>query len=827
MVKIELPEKYNAKEIEQKWREFWEKENIYKFNPDTDKEIYSIDTPPPTVSGKMHAGHSYSYSQQDFIARFQRMKGKEVFYPFGTDDNGLATEKLIEKMKNVKSTKMSRKDFIKLCIDTLNEIRPDFVDDWKKLGMSCDFDIFYSTIDDHSRRISQRSFIELYKKGREYRKESPTIWCPECETAIAQVELEDKILKSKFIDLKFKLQNGEDLIISTTRPEMLPACVAIFINPEDKRAKNLVGKKVKVPLFNHEVEIRADERADPEKGTGIVMCCTFGDQTDIEWYKAHNLDLKIAITKDGRMTEIAKDYAGLKIKDARAKIIEELRKHNLIVKEKEIEHPVNVHERCGIEIEILQSKQWFINYLDLREIFLEQGQKLNWYPKFMKHRLDNWINGLQWDWCISRQRHFGIPFPVWYCDNCEEVILAEEKSLPVDPLVNSPSINKCPKCGCEKFNPEKDVLDTWATSSLTPQLATELFKDHPVFKKLQPTMSLRPQAHDIIASWLFNTVVKSYLHNNSLPWKDATISGWLLAPDGTKMSKSKGNTMEPQIVMDKYSADALRYMASSSKLGDDLPYQEKEVVTGNKTVVKLFNSSKFAVMQLMGKEDEESYDGRKPDKFNIVDEWILSRLNKVIEKSTESFLVYEYSKAKQEVDLLFWQSFCDNYMEIVKHKLYNKNQYQEEEILSAQYTLYHVSLSIIKLYAPFIPHITEEVYHFFYDKIEKVDSIHLTSWPEFDKTMVNERSEEAGEVFVDILSSVRKYKSHNKVSLKTPITELRIHCEDKHNRLIKDIERDLLSVTHAQKIVYSDNVNLTCDKFAIELGIDLGEAEKK
>ncbi len=558
---MDLPQKYSAKDIEAKWRAFWEKEHIYQFNPNTDKDIFSIDTPPPTVSGYMHAGHSFSYSQQDFIARFQRMRGKEVFYPFGTDDNGLATERLIERMKNVKSAQMSRKEFIKLCLATLNEIRPRFVQDWKNLGMSCDFDIFYSTINDHCRKISQRSFIELYKAGREYRKESPTMWCPECQTAIAQVELEDKNLKSHFVDLRFKLIDSAakgskakypaEVIIATTRPEMLPACVAIFVHPDDARYKLLVGKKARVPLFNHEVTILGDERANPEKGTGVVMCCTFGDQTDIEWYKAHNLALKVAISKDGHMTSLAGLYSGLKIRDARKKIIEDLKKEGLLVAQKEIEHAVNVHERCGIEVEILQSKQWFIRYLDLRDEFLQYGAKLNWYPEFMKSRYDNWIKGLQWDWCISRQRHFGIPFPVWYCEKCDEPILAREQDLPVDPLEDKAPVGSCPKCKHTTFVPEKDVLDTWATSSLTPRLAIELYKDHPVFKKLYP-MHLRPQAHDIISFWLFNTVVKSCLHYKTIPWQDVAISGWLLAPDGTKMSKSKGNTMVPQEVMEKY-----------------------------------------------------------------------------------------------------------------------------------------------------------------------------------------------------------------------------------------------------------------------------------
>ena len=469
---MELQKNYDFKEVENKLKKFWEEDKIYAFNEKSKNKIYSVDTPPPTVSGKMHIGHAFSYSQQDFIVRYHRMKGENVFYPFGTDDNGLATERLIEKLKNVKGTRMERQEFIKLCLKTLEDIRPGFIQDWKNLAVSADYNICYSTIDNHSRKISQKSFIDLYKDGREYQKEAPTMWCPQCETAIAQVELEDKELESSFNDLIFKLENGKDLVIATTRPELLGSCVAIFAHPDDKRYKKLFGKKARVPLFNHMVTVFPDKRADPEKGTGIVMCCTFGDQTDIEWYKAHKLPLVMSISKDGRMNSNAGKYEGLKIREARTKIIEDLKENKLLINQKKIKHNVNVHERCGTEVEILNSKQWFVKYLDLKDEFLKQGKKLNWHPEYMFNRFENWVKGLQWDWCISRQRFFGVPFPVWYCSKCKEILLADEKQLPVDPLKDRP-LRKC-KCGSNEFVPEKDVLDTWATSSLTPQIAAGL-----------------------------------------------------------------------------------------------------------------------------------------------------------------------------------------------------------------------------------------------------------------------------------------------------------------------------------------------------------------
>ncbi len=485
---------YNPQEAETRIQKFWEQESIFKFNEKSKNPIFSIDTPPPTVSGKMHMGHAFSYTQQDFLARYKRMKGFNLFYPFGTDDNGLATERLIEKEKNIKATQMSRQEFIDICLKELNtNFRPKYIQDWKRIGMSCDFSLFYTTINKHCQKISQKSFIDLYNQGREYRKEAPTIFCPECQTAIAQVELTDKELTSTFNDVKFKLKNGGEIIIATTRPELLPACVAIFIHPWDKKNKHLLGKKAIVPLFNHEVPILEDKRVSMDKGTGIVMCCTFGDQTDIEWYKAHKLPLKIAITKQGTMTELAQQYQGQRIKEARKNILEDLKKAEVLINQTPIKHMVNVHERCGTEIEILNTNQWFIRYLDLREQFLKAGSQLKWHPGHMKNRLDNWIKGLQWDWCISRQRYFGVPFPVWYCTDCQQEILADETQLPVDPLIDKPPVKACPKCKNKEFIPEKDVLDTWATSSLTHQIAIGLAGKN-IQKKLFPMR---------LSGWLF------------------------------------------------------------------------------------------------------------------------------------------------------------------------------------------------------------------------------------------------------------------------------------------------------------------------------------
>ena len=789
-----FPKKYEPQEAEKKWSKYWEKEKIYKFEAKSKAEIYSIDTPPPTVSGKVHIGHAFSYSQQDFVIRFQRMLGKNVFYPFGTDNNGVATERLIEQIRKIKARDMPREDFVKICLDELEKnLIPQYEKGMKRLGLSCDYDIFYTTIDPHCQRISQRSFIELYKMGREYRKDAPAMWCPECETGISQMECVDKEIASTFNDIIFKIE-GKDTVIATTRPELLPACVAVFYHPDDKRYQKLKGKLAKVPLFDTEVPIMPDELVDPEKGTGIVMCCTFGDQTDMEWQKAHNLEIKEAITKDGKMTELAGKYKGMEIKDARKAIIEDMEKKRLLVKQQQIIHAVNVHERCGTEIEIVKSKQWFIKYLDLKKDMIKWGEKLNWFPKHFVSRYNNWVEGLQWDWLISRQRYFGIPFPVWYCKACDEPIMADEKDLPVDPLEDKPPVKKCPKCGVSEFIPEKDVLDTWATSSLTPRLAIELMPKE-LQKKLYP-MNLRPQAHDIITFWLFNTVVKSNLHYKVNPFKDVMISGWLLDPKGKKMSKSKGNVVEPDEVIEKYSADALRFMASGTKLGEDLPYQEKDVVTGMKTITKLWNASKFSFMHL------EDYKGKKPKKLELFDKWILSKLNKVIKGSTDAFLKYEYSRTRLDVEKFFWQTLCDNYLEIVKDRMYNPDKRGKEARERARYALYTSLLSTIKLLAPIMPFITEEIYQDFFKKTEKDKSIHTSKWPEFDKKLVDDKIEEAGDALIEIIGAVRKMKTENNKPLNAPIKELTIECTKQMQKAMEPAIEDLKAVTKAEKIEF-------------------------
>jgi valyl-tRNA synthetase len=735
--------------MEQKWQAYWEKNKTYKFDPKSKQPVYSIDSPPPTVSGTMHLGHAFAFAQQDFIARYKKMCGFNVFHPFGFDNNGLATALMVEKKLAIKQKNFARNEFIKIVLKETAEEERKMLASFKSIGLSVDWSLLYRTIDELARKTAQYSFLDLFKQGRLYQKDAPTMWCPSCETAVAQAELEDREIESTFNDIVFKTEQGKEVIIATTRPELLPACVAVFVHPSDARFKHLVGKKLSVPLFDLQVPVLEDPRADPEKGTGIVMCCTFGDQTDMEWYQAHNLPMRVAITKDGRMNELAGKYKGMTLTEARKAVIEQLKKEGLLKAQKPITHAVNVHERCKAEMEILPSKQWFIRYLDLKDEYIVKADALQWVPKFMKSRYDNWIKGLQWDWCISRQRYYGVPFPVWYCSKCGEVMLAEEKQLPVDPLKDKPS-KKC-KCGSSEFVGEKDTLDTWFISSLTPQINCKWAEDSAFFKKMFP-MDLRPQGHDIIALWAFNTIVKALFHQRQLPWKTITINGWALDSKGKKMSKSLGNVIKPEEMIEKYCADALRYWAGLPVLGEDVPFMEKEMVAGKKFLVKLHNAAMFVANSTKGAKDG------KIDKKNLMpeDKAILSKLNRLIKECTDACERFEFSKALNPARNFFWLEFADFYIEEVKTRVYNKKD-KSGKIAAA--ILQEVMWNCLLLLAPFLPHTTEEIAQMHFKKRLKGKSIHLLQWPTADEKMIDEKAEQAGELINAVIAAMRKEKS--------------------------------------------------------------------
>lgn len=806
-----LPQRYNPQEAEPKWQKFWLENKIFKFDEKSKKPIYSIDTPPPYASADhLHVGHGMHYSQFEFVARFQRMRGKNVFFPMGYDDNGLPTERYVEKKYNINKSKTSRSEFVKLCLEETKKTGKTYYDLFTRLGFSIDWNLLYQTISEKAQRVAQKSFIDLYQKGRLERVDIPTMWCTSCQTTLAQADIDDMEMASHFNDIIFKC-GGKDLIIATTRPELIPACVTVCYHPDDQRYQNLKGKFAQVPLFKYEVPILAADSVDKEKGTGLMIVCTFGDKEDVEkWHKYH-LPLRVAITENGKMNELAGKYQGLKIKEARNEMVKDLKEQNLLLRQQPITHAVKIHERCGTEIEFLKKLQWQIKVLDKKEELIEIAQKINWHPLHMKIRYEHWVKNLQWNWGISRQRYYGVPFPVWYCKNCGSVLLPDEKNLPVDPR-EEPYSGKC-NCGSSSIEPEMDVMDTWMTSSCTPEINAD-WGGKQEWKNFLP-MSLRPQAHDIIRTWAFYTIVKSYYHHGQIPWKNIMISGHGLDAQGQKMSKSKGNFIVAETVIQKYSADAFRFWAASVTLGEDLPYQEKDVLTGQKFVTKLWNASKFSLAHLEDFNPQEKTAARE-----VFDRWILSKLQKLIKSCTETFEQYEYSKTKAEVENFFWHTFCDLYLEIVKDRLYNPSIRGFDGRKSAQGGLYSNLLAILKMIAPIMPHITEEVYQLYFAGKEGYKSLHISSWPEYEKKLINEEMELTGEVGIDIINTVRKWKAEQKLSLKDEIKELiLVSGESGFQASIIAMQGDLKAVLQAKNIVFEGSAFLESEKFKVKIGI--------
>ncbi len=591
---ISLPKRYNPKTAEPILQNTWHENGVYHFDIESDAPVYSIDTPPPTVSGHLHLGHVYSYSHADFFARFWRMNGRNVFYPMGFDDNGLPTGRLVEGMLGVRAADMDRQAFIEKCLQVSEEAIADYKTLWQRLGLSIDCRYTYRTIGAEARRIAQHSFLTLYQQGLAYRRQAPSIWCPECQTAIAQAELDDMERETTFHTLAFRLENGETLPIATTRPELLAACVAVFVHPEDGRFTQLLGHKVTVPLFGRQVSVLADPGADPQKGTGAVMCCTFGDTADVEWQRLHVLRVIEAIGKDGRLTGAAGVFSGQTIADARQNIVAALQINGELIAQQPLRQALRVHERCDTPVEYIMTRQWFIRLLDAKEEFLAAGAAARWYPPHMQNRFSQWVQNLNWDWCISRQRVFGVPFPIWTCNACDTPLAAELDELPLDPMETQPK-RPCPNCGGHQFTPETDMMDTWATSSMSPQIVGQWFTNPKLYEKITP-FSLRTQAHEIIRTWAFYSIVKSYYHFGQTPWQDIAISGWGLAPSGTtKLSKSRGGgPIDPMEMIANYSADAVRYWAASTSLGKDALISEEKIQAGAKLVTKLWNVARFS-----------------------------------------------------------------------------------------------------------------------------------------------------------------------------------------------------------------------------------------
>ncbi|MBT4921530.1 MAG: valine--tRNA ligase [Rickettsiales bacterium] len=884
---MEFPKKYNHKDAETKWQNYWNDNKIHQYDSSKSRaETYVIDTPPPTVSGMLHMGHVFSYTQADFIARYQRMKGKTVFYPMGFDDNGLPTERLVEKVKKIKGSNMPRDEFVAICKEVVAPAEEEFRELFKSIALSVDWNEEYQTISDKTRLMSQLSFLELYDensgKGRQLeRKTTPCYFDCYDNTALAQADLEDKEQDGFMNDIIFKSEDGvQDLIIATTRPELIAACVALLCHPEDERYKDLIGKNAITALFNVKVPIIADSLVEMEKGTGLVMCCTFGDVTDIEWQKKHNLQIRSILNKKGLIKDFANeesddydqglvedlseycDFAKYQVQfeiiksqhvtKAKGLMIDAAKEAGLLVKQTPVKQVVKCAERSGKPIEILVTPQWFIKVTTEKEALLKKANEINWYPKHMKIRMDQWIEKLSWEWCISRQRFFGVPFPVWYVSEIKEgssskpqIIVADKDQLPIDPLYNLPKgykeISKqedgsfiAEKDGTEYLVlAEKDIMDTWATSSITPQISSrginaEYHDDIERHNKLFPA-DLRPQAHEIIRSWAFYTLVKAHHHENKLPWHNIMISGWCLAHDKTKMSKSKGNVITPVGLIQEKSSDLVRFWASTSHLGSDTAYSEDVVSVGKKLINKLWNAAKFASInlgQLTYTRTDIAGDVTQGAIFCTSDLWILSRLKQTIEKSEIEFNRYEYAKARDVIENFFWNDFCDNYLEIVKTRSYgNKenlaefsNDITDEEITSGQtsslLTLSYCLENILKLFAPFIPHITEELYQIiFHSDKKKLTSIHQSgSWPDVNTMLIDDNAIEHGNTALNIIDQIRKAKSDNNYSIKQEIIKLDL-CLTRSANWSNDFILDLKAVNNIKEIniLASDQTEITLD----------------
>lgn len=803
--------KYNFLEKEPKWQKFWQENEIYKFDENNDK-IFSIDTPPPTVSGKIHIGHIMGFVQADIIARYKRMRGFNLFYPLGFDNNGLPTELLVEKERKIKAYTLPREEFTKICLEVVDKYNKAYTETFLKIGNSNDLSLSYNTIDDNSQKTSQLSFIDLYNKGLVYRDEKPSPWCVKCRTSVASFELESKDIDSTFNYLDFKLKDGSGVIkIATTRPEFLPACVAIFVNPDDEKNKKYIGKKVIVPLFNQEVTVLTDEKVGIEKGTGAVMCCTFGDETDVYWWKTYNLPFIKAIDDGGKMTEVCGKYAGLKTIEARAQILEDLKEQGFVYRQDNITHAVQVHERCKEPIEMMTKKQWFIKTSSEEEKreWLSLGRQIDWHPECMRARYESWVENINQDWNISRQRYFGVPFPLWYCKNCGNVILADEKDLPINPLTHSPS-SPCPKCGSKEFLPEIDVMDTWATSSVTPQINCKYATDKNFYDKMMP-MDLRFSGREIITTWNLRTIIKSHYHSNKLPWKNLMINGWVMADKGIKISKSLSNSkMELEELITTCSADVIRYWCANGAYGRDVIFSDDEIKNGSKLLNKIYNSSKFVLTFL------KDYDMKKPNIILPIDLYYIQKFNLMQEKALKNLDDYEMGYAKTEIEKYFWD-YCDNYIEIVKNRLYKPEIYGLDAKQSGLYTLYNIHLSILKMLAIYMPHITEEVYQEYFRQYEKTLSIHKTELKNID-IRYDKNIENGGDEFIEIISQIRGYKSEKQVSVKTIIENIKI-CA-------KNVEFLNSSMSDLKAVCSLQNVNLVeSNKLEIEYG-DFIEVKK-
>lgn len=791
---------FDHKQAEVRLRELWEKNGVYTTEQTT--HTFTVDTPPPTVSGKLHIGHIFSYTHTDIIVRYQRLNGAAIFYPFGFDDNGLPTERFVELKRGISPHQMSRQEFANICMEEAELAEGEFEQLWRRIGLSVDWSKKYSTSSAQTRRISQTSFLRLVKKGLVYRRNEPAIYCTAYRTTVSQADLEDVEKETLFSEILFKAEDGGNLAIATTRPELLSSCVALFYHPSDTRYKYLAGSRAIVPLFGNMVPVLADEKVQVEKGTGLVMCCTFGDKTDIEWFKRHNLPYRPSIGLDGRWLPETGPLAGLKVTDARARALELLAEQALIVKQQKITHTVSIYERSKKEIEYLMLPQWFVKILPYKNELLSLADTIEWYPAFMKARFVDWVQNLQWDWCVSRQRYSGVPFPVWYDKKTGEMYLPDEKHLPIDPREDA--YPETIPAGVELV-PDTDVMDTWNTSSLSPYICEALYRgtdagmfDIPEKLTFLP-MSMRPQAHDIIRTWAFYTMVKTWLHHRVAPWKSIVISGHVLSPEGSKISKSKGNNpLEPEKLLEQYPADVIRYWTASGSLGYDMAFSENTLKIGNKLMTKLWNAARFAREHLQAgvwRTEPVVIQG-------ALNEWILNRATQAFNRYRDYFERNEFGLALESLEQFFWNDYCDNYLEFVKFHFFTPERFDASEVDATRWTIGHVTLRLLQLFAPFMPYVTEELYQLIFKDMVGSPSIHSTRFEAIQKQFGETGASSGMHFFLDLVNQIRRLKSEKGISLRTELVSATIVAPQPVLDFLKGLEETVKGITGAHEIVY-------------------------
>ena len=849
MTNANIPDRPALEGLESKWGEAWQEQGTYAFRRDgaTRETVYSVDTPPPTASGSLHIGHVFSYTHTDVVARYQRMLGKRVFYPMGWDDNGLPTERRVQNYYGVrcdptlpyvenfvppheggdgKSIKaadqqpISRENFIELCLKLSEEDERAFEALWRQLGLSVDWTQTYRTIDANSRRASQLAFIRNYERGEAYQDMAPTLWDVTFRTAVAQAELEDREQPGAYHKLAFHGENG-NVVIETTRPELLPACVALVAHPDDERYQPLFGQTVRTPLFDVEVPVVSHPLAQPDKGSGIAMICTFGDVTDVIWWRELRLPNRSILGEDGRILpeapevitsesgrEIYAQMAGKTVFSAKKVVVEALTASGELLEEpRNITHPVKFFEKGDKPLEIVSTRQWYVrngaNDEALREELLKRGEELKFWPDFMRVRYENWVKGLAGDWLISRQRYFGVPIPVWYPIDADGVtqydspIVPSESQLPIDPSSDAPSgFDESQRGQAGGFEGELDVMDTWMTSSLTPQLAGGWERDPELFELVYP-FDVRPQGQDIIRTWLFSTLLRSQLEAGTLPWKHATISGFIVDPDRKKMSKSKGNVVTPAGLLDQHGSDAVRYWAASSRLGTDAafdPQRPTQIKIGRRLAIKVLNATKLVL----------GFDASGADASaitNPLDLAMLAALREVVAQATEAFDEFNHARALEVTESFFW-TFCDDYLELVKERAYGDDQSARASAVAAMRAAVNV---LARCFAPFIPFATEEVWSWWQD-----GSVHTTSWPSVTE-LPEHGDAKALEFASEALTSIRGVKTEAKVSQKTPLLQATIAAPEADHELLNAIATDLCAVGRIESlnIIAGDALSVT------------------